>query len=188
MQRILGWVAGAAIVTIVFATLYLTLQHIGRRSVNDALAAAVDAQIQQIGSDPETGPRLELTQESGTFLMVYGQDNKPIFTTVTLHGEVPNLPTGVLDTTRATGADEVTWQPETGLRMAIVARQTAGKVVVAGQSLTRFETTDKSTQLIVAAGWLTSMLVLAAAYAVTAFRSRRHPNLGNVWGVSASPS
>lgn len=174
MQRIPGWVAGAVITTIVFATMYLALQHIGRQAVNDAPAAAAAAQIQQIGSDPGLGPRLELTKDSGIFLMVIGEDNKAISTTVTLRGKVPTLPVGVLDTTRATGTDVVTWQPEPGLRMAVVTRQAAGKVVVAGQSLTPFENTDKWTQLILTAGWLTSMLVLAAAYAVKAFLTRRH--------------
>lgn len=176
MQRIMGWVAAALIVTIVFGSVYLTLQHIGRQGVNDAPAAAAAAQVQNIGSDPATGPRLELTKDSGTFVIVYGEDNRAISTTVTLHGDLPNLPIGVLDTTRAVGTDAVTWQPEPGLRMAVVTRQAAGKVVVAGQSLTPFENKDKWTQLALTAGWLTSMIVLAAAYAVTALRSRhRNP-------------
>lgn len=173
MQRIPGWVAAALIVTIVFGSVYLTLQHIGRQAVNDAPAAAAAVQVQQIGSDPATGPRLELTKDSGIFIMVYGEDNKPVFSTVTLHGEVPNLPVGVLDTTRIAGTDAVTWQPEPGLRMAVVTRQAAGRVVVAGQSLIPFENTDKWTQLALTAGWLTSMLVLAAAYAVSGLLSRR---------------
>lgn len=175
MQKISGWVAAAVIITIVFATTYLTLQHVGRQAANDAPAAAAAAQLQQIGSDPEAGPRLELTKDSGAFLIVYGADNHPIYTTVTLHGAAPNLPIGVLDTTRAAGSDAVTWQPEPGLRMAVVTRQIAGKVVVAGQSLAPFENTDKWTQLILAAGWLASMIVLVAAYMVAAFPMRR-PN------------
>jgi hypothetical protein len=96
-----------------------------------------------------------------------------VFTTVTLHGEVPNLPVGVLDTTRAAGTDVVTWQPEPGLRMAVVARQAAGKVIVAGQSLTPFENADKRTQLVLTAGWLASLVVLVAAYVVAGLYSRR---------------
>lgn len=179
MQRISGWLAAAVIVTIVFGTVYLTLQHIGREAVNAAPAAAAAAQIQQTDSYP-AGPRLELTKDSGTFVIVYGEDNTPVFTTVTLHGEAPNLPVGVLDTTRTAGVDAVTWQPEPALRMAVVTRQVSGKVVVAGQSLTPFENTDKSAQLILTAGWLASMLVLGAGYAVTAFLfHRRRPDPGD---------
>lgn len=173
MQRIAGWLAAAVIITLVFAAVYLTLQQSGRQAVNTAPAAAVAAQVQQIGSDPATGPRLELTSDSGPFMIIYGEDNKAVFTTVTLHGEVPNLPVGVLDTTRSAGTDVVTWQPEPGLRMAVVARQAAGKVVVAGQSLTPFENADKRTQLVLTAGWLASLMVLVAAYVVAGLYSRR---------------
>lgn len=167
MQRIAAWLAAAVVVTIIFASVYLTLQHTGREAVNNAPAAAVALQLQQIGSDPAGGPRLELTKDSGTFVMLYGPDNKPIYSTVTLHGDVPNLPPGVLDTTRAGGTDAITWQPEPGLRLAVVTGYAAGKVVVAGQSLTPFENADKFTQLVIAGGWLTSMLVLAAASTFT---------------------
>lgn len=180
MQRISSWVAAAVIVTIVFGTVYLTLQQIGRRAVNDAPAAALAAQIQQLDSDPATGPRLELTKDSGTFLIVYGDDNKPVFTTVTLHGEVPDLPAGVLDTARTAGTDAVTWQPEPDLRMAVVARHAARRVVVAGQSLTPFENSDRWTQLILATGWLISMMVLGAAYAVmVVFPHGKRPDASN---------
>ncbi|MEE9095293.1 hypothetical protein [Pseudarthrobacter phenanthrenivorans] len=67
----------------------------------------------------------------------------------------------------------MTWQPERALRMALVTRQVSGKVVVAGQSLTPFENMDKWTQLVLTAGWLGSMLVLAASCAVSALVSRR---------------
>lgn len=173
MHRIVGWLAAAVITTVVFASVYLALQQMARQEVNIAPAAAAAAQAQQIGSDPATGPHLELTKDSGLFLIVYGGDNKVIHTTVALHGEVPNLPVGVLEATRARGTDAVTWEPEPGLRMAIVSRDVGGKVVVAGQSLTPYEAIDKRTQLVLAAGWLASMVLLGVAYLLTVWQSRR---------------
>ncbi|BAS12061.1 hypothetical protein AHiyo8_03640 [Arthrobacter sp. Hiyo8] len=66
---------------------------------------------------------------------MYGTDDNPETGTATLHGVLPVVPSGVLDTARRSGGDAVTWQPEPGLRMAVIARSSAGKVVVAGQSL-----------------------------------------------------
>ncbi|MDP9889596.1 hypothetical protein J2X98_003207 [Pseudarthrobacter enclensis] len=63
-----GWVAASLIVTMVFGSVYLTLQHTGRQAVNAAPAAAAAAQAQNIGSEPATGPRLELTKDSGIFV------------------------------------------------------------------------------------------------------------------------
>ena len=82
---------------------------------------------------------------------------------MTLHGTIPVVPSGVLEAARAGGTDTVTWQPETGLRMAIVARQAAGKVVVAGQSLAPFEAGDRMTLMILGTGWMGSLLVIAGA-------------------------
>jgi hypothetical protein len=67
----------------------------------------------------------------------------------------------------------VTWQPEPGLRMAVVARAAAGKVVVAGQSLTPFEDRDRMVLLFLSAGWLGSLVVLGAGYAATTFKRPR---------------
>jgi hypothetical protein len=173
MHRIIGWLASAIIITLIFGSVYVTLQQFGRHSANAAPAAAAAAQVQHMGSAPTTGPGLELTADSGVFVMVFGADNKPTSTTVSLHGAPPDIPEGVLETARTLGSDAVTWQPEPGLRMAVVARQAPGGVVVAGQSLTPFEDSDRLSQLFLAAGWVGSMVVLAGAYAATELARRR---------------
>lgn len=75
------------------------------------------------------------------------------------------------------GWRRLTWQPEPGLRMAVVARQAPGGVVVAGQSLTPFEDSDRMSQLFLAAGWVGSMAVLAGAYGAVTLASRRRPSI-----------
>ncbi|MBT2568161.1 hypothetical protein J7I84_16970 [Arthrobacter sp. ISL-85] len=173
MQRIIGWAAAALVVTVVFGTMYVCLQQVIRHSANMAPAAAAAAQVQEMPSATPNTPRLELTPDSGVFVIVYGRDNSPVTSSVTLHGVVPSLPGGVLDAARASGSDAVTWQPEPGLRFAVVARPAAGKVVVAGQSLAPFEDNSDRTLLFLAAGWLGSMIVLIAAYLATALAGRR---------------
>jgi hypothetical protein len=173
MRRTIGWVAATIIITLIFGSVYATLQQFGRRLANAAPAAAAAAQVQQWGSGPTTEPRLELTADSGIFVMVFGDGNKPASSTVMLHGELPVIPAGVLETARTLGSDTVTWQPEPGLRMAVMARKAPGGVVVAGQSLTPFEDSDRMSQLFLAAGWAGSMVVLAGAYGATALARRR---------------
>jgi hypothetical protein len=173
MRRIIGWLTATIIITLIFGSVYVTLQQFGRHSANAAPAAAAAAQIQQMGSGPTAEPRLELTADSGIFVMVFGEDNKPAASTVILHGELPVIPAGVLETARTFGSDTVTWQPEPGLRMAVVARQAPGGVVVAGQSLTPFEDSDRMSQLFLAAGWAGSMVVLAGGYGAAALARRR---------------
>lgn len=186
MQRIIGWLAAAIIITLIFGGFYVTLQQFGRHSANTAPAAAAAAQVQS-GAVPATGPRLELTADSGVFVMVFGADNKPASSTVMLHGQLPVIPAGVLETAKALGSDDVTWQPEPGLRMAVVARQSAGGVVVAGQSLTPFEDNDRMSQLFLAAGWLGSVVVLTGAYAAAGLIRRREGGVHNAdWNEGAA--
>ena len=173
MRRIIWTLAAAVITTLVFGSVYVALQQIGRHEADTAPAATAASQIQQTGPATMTGPRLELTPDSGVFLIEYGPNNTPISTTVTLHGAAPVIPEGVLETARTQGTDAVTWQPEPGLPMAIVAKHAGGKVVVAGQSLAPFEASESRTLAFLAAGWLGSMLVLVGAYmAVTLLRGR----------------
>jgi hypothetical protein len=54
MHRIIGWLAATIIITLVFGTVYVTLQQFGRHSANAAPAAAAAAQVQQMGSEPTT--------------------------------------------------------------------------------------------------------------------------------------
>ncbi|WP_285245849.1 hypothetical protein [Pseudarthrobacter sp. fls2-241-R2A-127] len=173
MRRIIWCVTAAIIATFAFGSIYVTFQQIGRHAANTAPAAAAAARLQQEGPDTAAGPWLELAPDSGVFVIVYGKDNSPLSSTVTLHGTIPVVPTGVLEAARTLGTDAVTWQPETGLRMAIVARQADDNVVVAGQSLAPVEASDRMTLLILAAGWMGSMVVIAGALGAATLMDRR---------------
>ena len=161
------------LVTLVFGSVYVALQQLGRSSANEAPAAAVAAHLQLAEPTAAPGARLELTHDSGVFVIVYGADDRPESGSATLHGELPAVPRGVLEATRTSGFDAVTWQPEPGLRMAIVTRPSDGKVVVAGQSLAPYEDRDRRTMIILAFGWLCSVLVIAAGYGASEFLGRR---------------
>ena len=169
------WLTAAAVASIIFGSVYVTFQQLGRRSANDAPAATAAAQVGSLGAETVPSSRLELTPESGIFVIIYGPDDQPVSGTATLHGSLPVLPAGVLQTARTAGSDAVTWQPEPGLRMAVVTRPAGGKVIVAGQSLTPYENRDQMVLLFLASGWLGSMLVLAAGYASTELLMRRRP-------------
>ncbi|WP_284974842.1 hypothetical protein [Arthrobacter sp. efr-133-TYG-104] len=179
MTRIIGWVAAAAVVTVVFCSVYIAFQQSGRRSADIAPAAAAASAIQMPGTSVSSVPRLELTPESGVFVIVYGSDDTPETGTATLHGVLPTVPAGVLDTARRSGADAVTWQPEPGLRLAVVARSSQGKVVVAGQSLAPYEATDIRVMVYLMLGWFGCVLLLGAGFAVSVLldRRQRYPNM-----------
>jgi hypothetical protein len=175
-RRLTPFFLAAVIITLVFGSVYASFQQVGRRSANDAPRAAAAAQGQVLGLQSTPEPRLELTADSGVFVIVYGADDKAVSATATLHGQLPVLPAGVLEEARTAGSDAVTWQPEPGLRMAVVAVRSGDRVVLAGQSLSPYEDRDRITLIFLGLGWLGCILVLAAGYWITELLRRRRPS------------
>jgi len=164
------WVLGFVLVTGIFGTVYVVAQQSVRASANTepAAVAAREVQLLAAGSGALSEQRVELTADSGPFVVVYGVDNAPVSGTVVRNGALPVVPAGVLTTARLHGQDKVTWQPAAGLRFAVVARAGSdGRVVVGGQSLTPFEDRDTQTMILVGLGWLASIACLTGAWILT---------------------
>jgi len=74
--------------------------------------------------------------------MVFSDAGTVVAASARLHGQVPALPGGLLDYVRQHGEDRVTWQPESGVRMATVivhVPKGPGGFVLAGRSLLEVE-------------------------------------------------
>jgi len=139
-----------------------------------AAVAAREVQLLAAGSGSLSGQQVELTIDSGPFVVVYDADNAAVAGTVVRDGSLPVVPVGVLATARLKGQDDVTWQPAAGLRFAVVARAGSdGQVVVGGQSLTPFEDQETQAMILVGLGWLASIACLAAGWILTKFLETR---------------
>jgi len=57
--------------------------------------------------------------------------------------------------------------------MAVTARASGGKVIVAGQSLAPYEATDRLVMIHLALGWFGCVLVLGAGFAVSGLLDKR---------------
>jgi hypothetical protein len=172
MKRLIPWLVSLVVVSLLFGSVYVSLQQIGRMADEDVPAALALAQLsapnpQALSSDNP----VDLAKGPGTFVNVYRNDGTPVAGSGTLSGGVPRLPQGVIESTVRTGQDRVTWQPQAGIRYAIVARAARDTVVVAGQNLQPSETRDTKVLLFLGLGWLGSVLVIAAGYALTVRRS-----------------
>ena len=170
------WVLGFVLVTGIFGTVYGVAQQSVRASANTepAAVAAREVQLLAAGSGTVSDQRVELTTDSGPFVIVYDADNAAVAGTVVRNGALPVVPVGVLATARLKGQDKVTWQPTAGLRFAVVARAGSdGRVVMGGQSLTPFEDRDTQAMILVGLGWLATIACLAAAWILTKFLEAR---------------
>lgn len=163
-----AWLGHAAIITLACGIIYVTVQQDFRLSANDPqLQMAQDAAIAiDKGTDPKnltgTNASLEISQELSPFLMVYDPSGSLIAGNARLNGKPLKIPQGVIDYIRKNGRDAASWQPEPGVRQAMVGVSTARKdyIVVAGRSLGPTEERISRLGEQVAFGWIVSLIAL----------------------------
>jgi hypothetical protein len=168
--------------TLVMAVASINEQQILRLGANEPQEWMADDVVAQIesGATPAnvaTGIPVALESGSGPFIIVFDANGTPVAGTGFLGGVLPTIPRGVFDAAR-NGDDShfVTWQPESGVREAIVVEpfQATGKssvtgFVVAGRSLAYTEYQENLLYERTFLGWFGTMLgtLIIATLAVT---------------------
>lgn len=155
----------AAPVTIALVAVYSAVQQDLRQTANDrpteiaiAAQAALNSGAGPANVVPQT--KVDLATTLSPFTLVYGRQHDLLASSALLHGSTPQIPDGVLDAAQSNGTDAVTWQPDPGVREAIVAVPWNGGVLIAGQSLRLTEMHEDTLLHQIAIGWLLSMVAL----------------------------
>ena len=173
-RRFLAFFLTAATVAAAAGILvYAAVQQDLRQGANDPqeqlaedAVAALDA-----GAAPASvvgAARVDLNASLAPFVAVYAVDGTALATDGVLDGRPPVPPSGVLESARSTGRDAVTWQPEAGIRIALVVLPWRGGTVAAGRSLRRVEETESRIETLVAAGGLVTVAMVGLAALVSA--------------------
>ena len=157
---------------------YGAVQQDYRRSADDpqlqiAHDAAASLTAGASPTDVASGTQVDLATSLAPFVIVYDTEGTVLASTGTLDGTSPVPPPGVLQAVRENGQDAITWQPRDGVRLAIDAVAWKGSdgagTVLAGRSLREVERRVDELTLMVAAGWLVTMLAAALAAFVGAY-------------------
>ena len=181
LRRIIAAGAAYALFAGALATLYDVVQQDGRHAVEDAPRALLSAGATTAAS---TGPGagrpggFDLDNYLGTFWVTYDAAGRPTAGNGYLGGSLARVPRGVLQTAQVAGEDAVTWQPQQGLRFAIVAQPLGDGSIVAGQSLRPTEQRASRTLFIIAGALVAGLFVVGAAVAADALVARRRPFSG----------
>lgn len=159
------WLPLAVATTLIIGLSYLLVQQDLRISANDpqiqmtedaASALGVGQTIESIV--PAT--RIDIATSLAPYLVVYDDTGKPIASSGLLRGQMPILPSGVFDAARVSGENRITWQPEPGVRSAIVIARVAGArrgFVMAGRSLREVEKREDNTLLLAVLGGIATL-------------------------------
>lgn len=187
----IAWGTGFALLTILSGMIYATVQQDLRQSANDPQIQAAEDVAASIdkGSDPSSfdvaqNDRVDIAKSLSPYAFIYDTQGKVLAATGELNGEVPSIPLPALQASteqnenffqrlRRDGGEDrenrLTWQPELGVRSAIVVVPFAangGGYVVAGRSLREVEFREDHTLKIVVLGWFLMMSIWTLFFAL----------------------
>lgn len=165
----INWVAYAAIITLLCGIIYIVVQQNYRMNANDSQFQIVEdaANALNNGADPKSlipsTTNVEISKSLAPFFIIYDDAENIAATNATLNGKPIKIPPGVITYVQKNGSDAASWQPQLGVRQAMVAiHTTAGKgyIVVAGRSLRKVEERIALLGEQVLFGWACSLVAM----------------------------
>jgi hypothetical protein len=161
------WVPVAVAVTGLAALIFGAVQQDLRQSANDpqvqmAEDAATDLDAGASPSTLVTGTPIELARSLAPYLMIFDGSGNLVASSAQLHGQQPPFPASVLSAARD-GQHRISWQPEPGVRSAVVVQPWRGGFVVAGRSLRLVEEREERVMLLSAFMWVLTLAATAVA-------------------------
>jgi hypothetical protein len=164
-----NWFGYAAMITLLCGIIYIVGQQGFRASADDPQYQMAEDAVIAInkGADPKslisTTTTLEIAKTLSPYLIIYDRSGNVSAGSAVLNGKPLKVPQGVLDYIQKHGADHATWQPQPGIRQAMVGLSTnasKGYVVIAGRSLRKIEERIERLGERVAFGWAMSLLAM----------------------------
>lgn len=141
-----NWLPYAAIITLLCGIIFIATQQSFRSTADDPQYQLVEDGAAAInnGADPKSlvnpAPAIETSKSLAPFMIIYEASGSLIASNANLDGKALTIPKGVLSYIEEHGSDAATWQPRSGVRLAMVGMKSdAGKVVIAGRSLRKVE-------------------------------------------------
>lgn len=177
------WLPFALLLTLVCGMIYGTVQQVYRQSANDPqiqMAEDTAAALEK-GAKPTRligDNSIDMAKSLAPYTVMYDDELNPLAANVIIDGATPRPPRGVFEYARAHGEDRLTWQPQPGVRSAIVVVHYGGTksgFVLAGRSLREVEIRESRLVLSLEIGWLVSMMAtLGAVFLAQKFGTGKH--------------
>jgi hypothetical protein len=168
MKKPLALLAAIILITIIFGTIGLSVQQslrIGANSPQIQLAedAANALNTGTIPTDITTG-KVKINSSLATFIIIYDKAGKVVSGNGYLNDNVPTVPIGMLTNSKDDSYSSVTWQPQSGVRIAAVTVSANNYYVLSGKSLTEVEKLESRTTLYSVMGWICSVAIMLGVY------------------------
>ncbi len=160
------WLVLVFIITIFSGLAYLVTQQNLRQSANDPQIQISEDLAEGLANGqqlPETdlNNAFDISKSLSTFVVVYDDSGKPIVSTAKLNNQVPIIPSGIFNYVKNHHQTRITWQPQKGVRSAIVVTRYTGTnsgYVLAGRSLREIENRETQLEFQIGAVWFFSLI------------------------------
>jgi len=169
--------AALMIITVLCGLIYVTVQQSHRTGANDPqLQIALDLK-NAIETDRSTvqwmpGDTIEISKSLSVFKTFYNRNGEPVQSTGFLDGQLPRIPKTVLDFTERNRENVVTWQPQRGIRLAMVIESVKSSsigFVAVGRSLKEVEKRESTLVTMVLVAWLVCVGVILFHFLLSYF-------------------
>jgi hypothetical protein len=166
------WIPLAALTVLLTGMIYVATQQSYRSGANDPqIQMATDA-VNALARGPSpqdlvAANKIDIAESLAPYLAIYDTSHQIVATSATLHGESLAPPSGVFDNAQTNGVNILTWQPEAGVRSAIVVKSFPGGFVLAGRSLQSVEERETSLEQLLFIGGLATLALTFAANFLT---------------------
>ncbi len=167
--KIFSWVVALAVTTIVFLTIYATVQQSYRQAANDPQLQIAEDAVAIIASGADAGSlvptqKVDISKSLDPFIIITDANGKVEASSAALGStsQSPVPPLGALTSSKASGLNMITWQPRSDARSALVIKpiNNGKEYVVVGRSLRIVEDREGKLSDMVAMAWLVSMALL----------------------------
>lgn len=172
------WVLVGIVIIGLWFLVAATMQQVIRQSANDPQVQIAEDAAASLGAGQSIqnvvpANKVDIANSLASYVVVFDIHGKPIAASGQLNGQMPTVPSGVFDSVRQSGEDRLTWQPQIGVRSAVVVTQFKGQTsgfVLAGRSLRESERLQDNITQLLSAGLIGLLVVILP---ITAFLFRR---------------
>ena len=165
------WLPFAVVITVFSMLVYATVQQVYRQGANDPQIQMANDAADHLnsGSSIESivpQEKVFFAKSLAPFFLIFNSSEQPVAGSGILNNSLQTLPNGVLDYAKEHGENRVTWQPQSGVRVAVVIVPYKDGFVLAGRNLREVEAREAQVSGFVVISWT---LALIATFIVIAF-------------------